>query len=177
MLPSPLYIVWHTLYIMWHTLYTSCDLCSCKLSAKFKAATTNRLGGDAFTRKYIIWPYLGVKVTKMLHSTLYIMWPIQVQSLELLHLMVKEQMHLQENTLFDLDLGMSRPHEMLPSTLYIMWPIQVQSLKLLLLYLTDLEEMHLQEMWRMDRCTHVRTDGLGTDFGTKLKYPFLPVSL
>ena len=30
--------------------------------------------------------------------------------------MVKEEMHLQEITFFDLD------HEMLPSTLYIMWP-------------------------------------------------------
>ena len=38
--------------------------------------------------------------------------------------MVQEEIHLQENTLFDIDLG-------LPSTLYIMWPIQLQSLKLL----------------------------------------------
>ena len=36
------------------------------------------------------------------------------------HPMVKEKMHLQENTLFDPDLGGSRSQEMLPSALYIM---------------------------------------------------------
>ena len=33
------------------------------------------------------------------------MCPMHQQSLMLLHPMVKEKMHLQENTLFDLDLG------------------------------------------------------------------------
>ena len=42
---------------------------------------------------------------KMLPSTRDFMWPMQQQKLMLLHLMVKEKMHLQENTLFDLDLG------------------------------------------------------------------------
>ena len=41
---------------------------------------------------------------KMLPSTNDIMWPMHQQSLMLLHPMVKEKMHLQENTLFDLDL-------------------------------------------------------------------------
>ena len=43
----------------------------------------------------------------MLSSTLYIIGPMQFQSLRLLRLMVKNKMHLQENTLFDLwpDLG------------------------------------------------------------------------
>ena len=41
----------------------------------------------------------------MLPSTLDIMCPMHQQSLMLLHPMVKEKMHLQENTLFDLDLG------------------------------------------------------------------------
>ena len=40
----------------------------------------------------------------MLPSTFDIMWPMQQQSLILLHPTVKEKMHLQENTLFDLDL-------------------------------------------------------------------------
>ena len=40
----------------------------------------------------------------MLPSTLYIMWPMHQQSLMLLHPMVKEKMHLQENILLDLDL-------------------------------------------------------------------------
>ena len=38
----------------------------------------------------------------MLPSTLYIMWPFQLQSLKLLHQKVKEEMHLQENSIFDL---------------------------------------------------------------------------
>ena len=41
----------------------------------------------------------------MLPSTLYIMWPFQLQSLKLLRQKVKEEMHLQENSIFDLDLG------------------------------------------------------------------------
>ena len=55
--------------------------------------------------------------------------------------MVKEKMHLQENTLFDLDLG-SRSHKMMPSALFIMWPMHLHSLKLL--HLKVKGEMHLQ---------------------------------
>ena len=40
----------------------------------------------------------------MLPSTLDIMQPMHLQSLMLLHPMVKEKMYLQENTSFDLDL-------------------------------------------------------------------------
>ena len=40
----------------------------------------------------------------MLPSTFNIMLPMHQQSLILLHPTVKEKMHLQENTLFDLDL-------------------------------------------------------------------------
>ena len=45
-------------------------------ATKFEVATFNGLGGDTFTRKYIIWPLtltLGVKVTRNFTSTLYIM--------------------------------------------------------------------------------------------------------
>ena len=38
----------------------------------------------------------------MLPSTFYIMWPIQLQSLKLLSLMVLEDIHSKEITLFDL---------------------------------------------------------------------------
>ena len=55
----------------------------------------------------------------MLSSTLNIMFPMHQQSMILLHTKVKEKMHLQENILFDLDLGV-RSQEMLPSALYIM---------------------------------------------------------
>ena len=72
---------------------------------EFEITTSKALGGEAFTRKLNIWPLtltLGSKSHKMLPSTLYIMWPIQLQSLKLLLLTLKEEIHLQENTLFDL---------------------------------------------------------------------------
>ena len=62
------------------------------------------------------------------------------QSLMLVHTIVKEKVHLQENTLFDLDLG---SHEMLLGTLNIMWFMHQQSL--ILLHPTVKEKMHLQE--------------------------------
>ena len=74
--------------------------------AKFEIATSNSLGENAFTRKYIIYLTfdldLGVNATQMLLSILYIMWPIHLQGLMLLRLTVKEEMNLQEITLFDL---------------------------------------------------------------------------
>ena len=47
----------------------------------------------------------GSRSHKMLTSTLNFMWPKHQQSFLLLHPMVKEKIHLQDNTLFDLDLG------------------------------------------------------------------------
>ena len=41
---------------------------------------------------------LGVKATQMLLSILYIMLPIHLQGLMLLHLTFQEKMHLQEIT-------------------------------------------------------------------------------
>ena len=158
-------------------------------SAKFEAAMSNGLGGNAFTRN--IW---YESQGHMNHCPLHqFMWPMYLQSLNLLGPMVKE-MHYQENTLFELDPKVKgvkvtwnvaqyprhhvtyaptefevttlkgsggeaftrkfyiwsltltfgwRSHEMLPSSLYIIWPIQLQSLKLL--RLTIQEEIHLQE--------------------------------
>ena len=68
-------------------------------ATKVEVATSNRFGGDTFTRKYNIWPLtltLGSRSHKMLPSTLYIMWPIQLQSLKYLPLTVQEEIHLQE---------------------------------------------------------------------------------
>ena len=72
---------------------------------EFEVTTSKALGGEGFTRKFNIWSLtlaLGSRSHKMLPSTLYIMWPIQLQSLKLLGLTIKEEIHLQENTLFDL---------------------------------------------------------------------------
>ena len=45
--------------------------------------------------------YLGVKVTQnVARSTIYIMPPMHMQIFKLLHPILKEEMHLQENTLF-----------------------------------------------------------------------------
>ena len=68
---------------------------------EFEVTTSKGLGGDAFTRKFIIWPLtLGSRSHKMLPSTLYIMLPIQLQSLKLLPSNGLGE-NLQENTLFD----------------------------------------------------------------------------
>ena len=46
---------------------------------------------------------LGSRSHKMLPSSIHIMWPMHLRTLKLLCPMVQEKMHLQENTLFDLD--------------------------------------------------------------------------
>ena len=79
----------------------------------------------------------GSRSHKMLPSTLDFMWPMHQQNLMLLHPMVKEKMHLQEKTLFDLDLGVMVTQN-LPSTLDIMWPMHQHSL--ILLHLTVRED-------------------------------------
>ena len=73
--------------------------------AKFKVATSKTLWGEAFSRKYIIRPLtltLGSRSHETSPSTLDIMWPMHRQNLKLLLWKVYEEMHLQENTLFDL---------------------------------------------------------------------------
>ena len=53
-------------------------------ATKFEVATSTCLGGDTFTRKYIIWSLtltFESRLHEMLPSTLYSMWPIQLQSL------------------------------------------------------------------------------------------------
>ena len=75
--------------------------------AKFEVATSNSLCGDAFTSKYIIFDLAMTLVSrshKMLPSNPPHHVPMHLQSLKLLHPTVKEEMHLQENTFFDLDL-------------------------------------------------------------------------
>ena len=91
-------------YLLHHVTYAP---------TKFEVATSNSLGEDAFTRKYIF----VVKV-KTKH---YIMWPMYLQSLKLLR-PTGYEMRLQEN--------IWPWHETSPSTLYIIWAMHLQSLKL-----------------------------------------------
>ena len=72
--------------------------------AKFKVASFNGLGGDAFTRIYVIrsltLTLVGSWSHETLPSSLYVIW--HMQRLKLLRPTVKEEIDLQENTLFDI---------------------------------------------------------------------------
>ena len=56
--------------------------------AKFEVAMSYSLGGDASTRKYIIWPWPQGQGHELLPRTLYMMWSMHLQSLNLLCPMV-----------------------------------------------------------------------------------------
>ena len=81
---------------------TSCDLCNCKVWSCYgqwlMRCITKKIYYLTLTQRS-----RGSRSHIMLTSTLDFMWPMHHQSLILLHPMVKEKMHLQENTLFDLD--------------------------------------------------------------------------
>ena len=79
---------------------TPCDLCSYKVWRCYILQFRRRCIYKKI-QNLTFWPW-GSRSHKMLPSTLNTMWPTQLQSLKLLHLTVKEKMHLQENTLFDL---------------------------------------------------------------------------
>ena len=63
---------------------------------------SNGLGGNAFTRNHIIWPW--PKVTRNVAQYPWHHVTYAPAKFDVAHPMVKEKMHLQENTLFDLDL-------------------------------------------------------------------------
>ena len=120
---------------------TSCDLCTCKVWScycqRLRRCITKKIHDLTLTPRS-----RGLRSNKMLPSTLDFMWPKHKQNLMLLHLMVKEKMHLQETHYLTLIFG-SRSHKKLPSTLDIMWPMHQQSL--ILLHRTVKEKMHIQE--------------------------------
>ena len=73
-------VTWNVTQYPWHHVTYA--------QAKFEVASSKSLWGDAFNRKYIIWPLtltLGSRSHKMSPSTLYIMWSMHLQSLKLLH--------------------------------------------------------------------------------------------
>ena len=103
-------------YIIWpchqgHTICcpipsTSCDLCTCKVCSCYILQFRRRC---IYKKIHYLTLTLGLRSYEVLPSTLYIMWPIHLQSLKVLCPRVKEEMHLQENTLFDLDLWVKVP--------------------------------------------------------------------
>ena len=73
--------------------------------AGFEVAMSNGSGGDAFKRKYIVWTLslnFGSTSQKMFPSTLYTPVTYVIAKFEVAMSKVKEEMHLQANTLFDL---------------------------------------------------------------------------
>ena len=83
-------------------LSTSCDLCTGKVWCCYFPWLSRRC---IYKKIHYLTLTLGSRSHEMLPSTLDIMWPMHQQSLMLLHPTFKEKIHLQENTLFDLDLG------------------------------------------------------------------------
>ena len=73
---------------------TPCDLCTCKVWSCY---------GQLFTEMHLHEIHYLTLVTRSMPRILDFTWPFALQSLMLLHPMVKEKMHLQENTLFYLD--------------------------------------------------------------------------
>ena len=81
---------------------TSCDL----WTGKFWSCYFQNIMRRCFFKKiHSLTLTLGSRSHKTSPSTLDIMWPMPRQNLKLLLRKVYEEMHLQENTLFDLDLG------------------------------------------------------------------------
>ena len=94
--------------------------------AKFEVATSNSLGEDGLTRKYIIWPWPWCQghtkccpvastscdlCTRELWSC-YVQWFRRRRIYKKIHYLTLTPR--------------SRSHEVLPSTLYIMWPMHRQ---------------------------------------------------
>ena len=80
-------------------LSTSCDLCTSKVWYWYIPWLRRRW---IYKKIHYSTLTLGSRSLEMLPSSLDIMGPIHQQRLVLLHLTVKEKIHLQENTLFDL---------------------------------------------------------------------------
>ena len=85
----------------------SYGLCTCKVWSCF----VERFRRKCICKKYLIWPWPEVKITWSI--SLYIMWPMYLQSLKLLRPMVKEML-LQEIIYLTLT-QTSSSHEIWPS--------------------------------------------------------------
>ena len=114
---------------------TSCDLCTSKVWCCYIPWLRRRC---IYKKIHYLTLTLGSRSHKMLPSTLDILWPMHQQILILLHPTVKEKMHLQENTLFDLDLHTKCCP--LPSTSCDLCTYRVRSY-----YVKSFSKEHLQE--------------------------------
>ena len=75
------------------------------LQLKFEVATSNGLGDTFYKTIHYMTLTLGTRSHKtLLPSTLHLVWPMHLQSFKWLHATVKK-IHLQESTLFVLNLG------------------------------------------------------------------------
>ena len=144
---------------------TSYDLCTCKVWSCY----VQRFMGKCIYKKY---------QGHLKHCPLHrFMWPMYLQSLQLLWPMVKE-MHYQENTLFDLGPKVKgvKVTQNLPSTINLMWPTHQQNL--MLLHPMVKEKMHLQEntIFDLGSLEVATSKGLWGDAYTR-KFNFWPLIL
>ena len=153
---------------------TSCDLFSYKVWSCYVSPLRMRYN---YKKIQYLTLTLGSRSHKMLPSTLYIMWPFQLQSLKLLRLTVKKEIQLQENTIFDLwPWPWGQGHTKccpVPSTSCDLFNYKVWSCYLLRFrrrYIYKKRDGRTDR--RTDGRTDRRTDGRRTDFDTKLIYPF-----
>ena len=97
--------------------------------AKLEVAKSNRLGEEAFKRKYIIWPWpQGSRSHKASPSTSCDICIYKVCSC---HIQQLRRRYIYKKCIRWPWPPRSRSYEVLPNTLYIMWPMHLQSLKLL----------------------------------------------
>ena len=144
---------------------TSCDLCAGKIwSCYFQ----NIMRRGVFKKIHYLTFDLDLGVGSRSHktspSTLDLMWPMHRQNLKLLLRKVYEEMHLQENTLFDI----------------WPWPLTVAQYPLHhVIYAPTKFQVAMSNGLGEDTITRNVTDGRTdrqthrrrTDFGTKLIYP------
>ena len=101
------YIIWPWPWGQGHTKCcpvpsTSCNLCTNKVWCCYIPLL---MGRCIYKKLHYLTLTPRSRSHEILPSALYIMWPMRLQSLKLLRQQVLEEMHLQENSLIDLDLG------------------------------------------------------------------------
>ena len=158
--------------------------------AKFEVATSNSLGEDGFTRKYIIWPWPWCQGHTNCCPVAYTSYDLCTCKLWSCYVQWFRRRRIYKKIHYLTLTPRSRSHEVLPSTLYIMWPMRMAKFEVatskslwgdaftrkdiiwpLTLTLGEDTITRNVTVGRTDRQTHGRTEGRRTDFGTKLIYP------
>ena len=113
----PLFYLWSLLWCQGHTKCCPVPSTSCHLAMHLQSlevATSNSLG-DTFTRKYIIWPWRQTKCCPVPSTSCDLCTCV---SLEVTTSICLGEMHLQENALYYLDLGVKVTQNVTQHSLY-----------------------------------------------------------